>query len=68
MRVCLISDIFIFQVVFENLFLFSVQLQLPQTGYKFISGLAKLGIMQLDEDYAIDTIECNFERQEQVQY
>ena len=47
MRVCLISDIFIFQVVFENLFLFSVQLQLPQTGYKFISGLAKLELCNL---------------------
>ena len=33
-------------------------LQLPQTGYKFIGGLAKLGIMQLDQDYTIDTIAC----------
>ena len=48
MRVCLISDIFIFQIVFENFFLFSVQLQLPQTRYKFVGGLAKLGIMQLN--------------------
>ena len=68
MRVCLLSDIFILRVVFEYLFLFSVPLQLPQTGYKFITGLAKLGIMQLDQDYTIDTIACNFERLEQVQY
>ena len=66
MRVCLLSDIFILRVVFEYLFLFSVPLQLPQTGYKFISGLAKR--MQLDQDYTIDTIACNFEREEQVQY
>ena len=51
-----------------GLYLKISSLQLPQTGYKFIGGFAKLGITQLDQDYTIDTIECNFERQEQVQY
>ena len=51
-----------------RLYLKISSLQLPQTRYKFISGLAKLGIMQLDQDYTIDTIACNSERQEQAQY
>ena len=51
-----------------GLYLKISSLQLPQTGYKFISGLAKIGIMQLDQDNTIDTITCNSERQEQGQY
>ena len=51
-----------------GLYLKISSLQLPQTGYKFISGLAKLGIMQLDQDYTIDTIACNSEGQERGQY
>ena len=50
-----------------GLYLNISSIQLPQTGYKFISGLAKIGIMQLDQDYTIDTIACNSERQEQGQ-
>ena len=54
MRVCLISDIFIIVGCILKISF----LQLPQTGYKFIGGLAKLGIMHLDQDYTIATIAC----------